>query len=440
VNASTRAGRPVISVRRAVLGFVGASLLVLGLVGVAGVLVLHRVGTSEAMSQAVDLTTVAGRGIVQPKLQRGLVTGNAASLTALDALVHQSVLREPIVGVRIWDPRGRIVYSDVPELIGRRFTLGHDQREALATNSAVARISDLSAPENVAEGSFGKLLEVYLPIRTPDGHVLLYEDYVRFESVASSARDLWLAFLPALAVTLIALVLLQIPLAWRLARRVRESQQDRARYLQQAVDASNTERRRIAGDLHDGPVQELVGLALTLSASADRTKDTDPDATKVLRDAASRVRLGVRSLRSAVMGIYPPSLQQTGLAAALADAVSALAEDGVRTDLDVPGSLELPQETETLLFRASREAIRNISAHAGATRVRLRVRVDAGKAKLEIDDDGRGFSQEEAAAARADRHLGLQLLSDLAQGAGGSMRIDSSPGGGTRLRMEVPIR
>ena len=95
---------------------------------------------------------------------------------------------------------------------------------------------------------------------------------------------------------------------------------------------------------------------------------------RALRDAADATRLGVRSLRSAVMGIHPPDLQRAGLRAGFADLTAPLADDGIQTDVHVPADLILPVEVESLLFRASREAIRNISAHAHAQHVQLDVR------------------------------------------------------------------
>ena len=420
--------------------FALSGLAVLLLVGIVGVLVLRRVGTAEATREAADITTVAGRGVVQPALRDGVVTGDTKSLNELDAVVQRSVLRDPIVRVKIWDTNGRIVYSDAPELIGSTFGFAADEREALRTDAAAAELSDLSQPENRFEREYGKLLEVYLPIWTPNGHELLFEAYLRFDSVAASGRKLWLSFLPVLAVALVALTLLQIPLAYHLARRVHEGQRDRERLLQRAIDSSNVERRRIAGDLHDGPVQQLAGLSMSLAAKADALASVDPGAATVLRDAASQTRHGVRSLRSALMGIYPPTLERAGLAAALSDLAAPLTEYGLEVELDVPSDLTLPPEIEALLFRASQEAIRNVVAHAEARRVRLHLAADEGVVVLQIADDGKGFSAERQTEARADRHLGLRLLSDLALDANGSFDVATALGEGTRIRLQVPIR
>ena len=100
--------------------------------------------------------------------------------------------------------------------------------------------------------------------------------------------------------TLVALALLMVPIAWILARRVRTAQRERERLMQRAIESSDRERRRIAGDLHDGPVQELAGLSMRLSASAEQV--ADEGSATVLRDSASAVRGSVPTRPSAIVG------------------------------------------------------------------------------------------------------------------------------------------
>jgi two-component system, NarL family, sensor kinase len=436
----TRAKRQSTSVARAVLTFALSGLLLLLLVGLVGVFILRRIGTDEATREAERLTAVAAHGIVEPRLTEGIVRGNAESLIKIDALVNGAVLRDPIVGVRIRDANGLILYADTPELIGSTFPLEADARRALVISGIAAGPADLSTEENRFEEREGPLLEVSLPIRTLKGHELLFQAHLRFDSVAASGRRLWTAFLPVLAVALVVLALLQVPLAVGLARRVHDSQRNSERLLRRAIASSDLERRRIAGDLHEGPVQELAGLSMSLSAAADSVGSTDPRAAESLREAAARARQAVRSLRSALMGISPPTLRRAGLRAALTDLVAPLTEDGVRVEIDAPATLDLSDDVESLLFRASQEAIRNVASHAAASHVRLRVSAKDGRVALEIEDNGVGFSPDRATNARADGHVGLALLDDLVQDADGTLDVDSSPGGGTRIRLQVPIR
>ena len=259
------------SVAGAVARFALAGLVAFAVVGVVSFLILRNVGTSEALKNARDVTQIVGRGIVEPNLTEGLVRGRPGPVARFDRVVRERVLRGPIVRVKLWTPSGRVVYSDDRALVGQRFELGADEVASLRNGTVDSGVSDLSLPENRSERGLGKLLEVYLPVRTPAGQPLLFEAYQHFSSISSGARDVWLAFLPALIVALLALYLVQLPLAASLARRLRRGSREREELLQRAVDASADERRRIAGDLHDGVVQDLAGLSFGLSAAAERT-------------------------------------------------------------------------------------------------------------------------------------------------------------------------
>jgi two-component system NarL family sensor kinase len=427
------------SVARAVLAFALTGMVVLVLVGVASVLVMRRLGARQALQQAERIAVVAGRGMVEPRITDGILRGDAESLLVIDELVSGGVIRGPIEHVTIRNAGGRILYADEPELIGSSFELDAREVDALRTEDAVTSEADATELERHFAREHGPLLEVALPVTTPSGRQLLFQAYLPSDSVTASAEQLWRAFLPVLAIALLALAVLQIPLALRLARQVRASQQDRELLLQHAIESSDLERRRIAGDLHDGPVQELAGLSMTLAAAADRAPPTDPSAAP-LRESAASLRRSVRLLRSALMDIYPPNVKRAGLRAALDDLAAPLVERGIVIDTHVPEDLAFPPEIESLLFRASREAFRNIARHAHASRVGVRVARGEDSALLEVLDDGVGFHYDEDGPQRANGHIGLPLLRDLTADAGGSLEVDSAAGRGTRIRVEVPLR
>lgn len=427
-----RVERRLGSVPGAVLTFAVLGLVVLLLVGVTGVLVLRRLATDQAISQARDFTAFAA-SVVERRLDDGLLTGDADASLAV-ANVVTAVLDDPVVRVKIWTADGEIVYSDRSELIGERYELGDDELEAIRTEGVTAEVSDLSKPENRFERRYGDLVEVYTSIRTPGGERLLFETYQRSSSIEASEGDLLATFAPVLVVALVAFAAIEIPLAWALARRVRGAQLDRERFLQRAVDASDRERRRIAGDLHDGPVQDLAGLAMGLSAAAERT---DEPARSTLADAAAATRASIRTLRSAVVGVYPPNLQQAGLGPALSDLTARLQQEGLEVALEVADERFDP-DVDALLYRACQEALRNVEAHAHASRVVVSVRREVASAVLEVTDDGRGVAADEVASARGEGHMGLQILEELVRDAGGTLRVASADGGGTVVRVEAP--
>jgi signal transduction histidine kinase len=124
--------------------------------------------------------------------------------------------------------------------------------------------------------------------------------------VSASGRRLWTAFAPALIGGLLLLQLVNLPLAHSLVRRLRRGQEEREALLRRALDASQTERRTIAADLHDGVVQDLVAVSYSLSAEARRINGDHGGApSRTLQDGAAKTRDSVRALRTLLVDIYP---------------------------------------------------------------------------------------------------------------------------------------
>ena len=287
---------------------------------IGGYFALRSVTIQEAERDTRERVQVEGR-LVETALTNGVLRGDAAALRQLDDLVQGQVLGESVVRVKLWTPDGTILYSDEPRLIGERFALGEEEAELFETGGADAELSDLSEPENRFERQEDKLLEAHTPIRTPDGTQVLFETYQRFSSVSASATRILRTLAPPLLAALFVLLLIQLPLAYGLARRLQRGHDERERLLARAIEASDTERRRIAGDLHDGVVQDLAGVAFGLAPIA--AKATDEDA-RVLNASIERLRQGVRDLRTLLVEIHPPRLESAGLEAALDDLLSPL--------------------------------------------------------------------------------------------------------------------
>jgi signal transduction histidine kinase len=210
--------------------------------------------------------------------------------------------------------------------------------------------------------------------------------------------------------------------------------------LHEALDASQTERRRIAADLHDGVVQDLVGVSYTLAAHAERLDgEGDAAAGAALRDGASKTRESVRALRTLLVDIYPPNLHRAGLAAALGDLARTYSARGLRTSVEVEPGLTPTEATERLLFRVAQESLRNTFKHANATSATVSIgREDADRLVLEAIDDGHGFDPGRLNGEADPGHFGIQLLRDRAEEAGGDLDVTSVEGRGTTVRMELP--
>jgi len=427
------------AVTRPVALFTLAGIIAVAIVGVATAIAARRVGTREAITDARTTTLIKAQNVVEPAVRNGLLTDQPAAVAQMDQVVKKSVLDRSLVRVKIWKRDGEIVYSDEPRLEGTAYQLGDDELRAIDTGVIEAEVSDLSKPENRFERSRGKLLEVYLPIRTPNGERLLFEAYYLYDAVAASGNRIWRNFAPVTIGALIALEVVQIPLAFSLARRLRTRQLERERLLRQAIDASDAERRRIASDLHDGVVQDLAGVAYELSGSARKGRVGIKTAT-LLDDSATQVRASIKSLRSLLVDIYPPKLADAGLPAALGDLMAKLPPRGIATTCDVDGiEQEMPEHVTALIYRAAQEAIRNVLAHSHASNAALTVTSRGGTATLDVVDDGVGFTPETATARAEEGHLGLRGLDGLAVAAGGRLDVQSAPGEGTRLHLEVPL-
>jgi two-component system NarL family sensor kinase len=427
------------SVGGAVAKFVLASLVAVVVFFVGTLFVVRELGRREAVRNARELAQLAGQGIVEPTITSEVLAGRRSALSRLDRVVQERVLSDRVVRIKIWTRGGRIVYSDEPRLIGSRYHLPREEQEVLVTGVAHAELSDLAKAENRYERGQGKLLEVYVPIRAPDGTPLLFEMYERVGSILSSSRTVWLPVAFVLLVSLVLLWLVQVPLAWSLGRRLEQGQRERELLLVKAIEASEVERRRIAGDLHDGVVQDLAGISYSLAAAAGGASDGPrADLMRALDEAASGTRESVRRLRSLLVEIHPPNLHAAGLEAALSDLLAPLTARGVAATLDVSDGLTADPDAEALIYRAAGEAIRNVGRHAHAKNVSVRVTANGAGMRLEVSDDGRGFSPEERERRRGEGHLGLSLLEEMVQHLGGSLEIRSQPGAGTTVAVELP--
>ena len=427
------------SVTKLLMRFTAAGIVVMLLLVIGIAVVARMEAVQKGIDEARRITRVVGYAI-KPSLVPGIASGDASAVAALDDAVHRFVLGESLVRVKIWDQDGKILYSDASSLIGRRFLLGAEPRRALDDGQIVAGVSALDNPENAQEEDFGQLLEVYLGMRTPTGQPVLFEAYFRYDDVVNMGWETWRRFAPLALGALLVLELVQVPLAVALARRLQTEERRRRRLLDLAVRASDAERQRIAGDLHDGVVQDITGVIYALDAARIGAKSTaDPaPAAAVLAAAARSLRGCIRSLRTLLIDIYPPNLAAEGLGPALVD-LAASASTGRRTvTVHLEDFMEPSPQVSALLYRAAQEAIRNAARHSGARCVDLSVSRHEKLWELVVDDDGQGMAAGRVEARREEGHLGLHALGQLLADAGGSLSVHSAPNAGTRVEMRVP--
>jgi two-component system, NarL family, sensor kinase len=433
--------RAVRAVTSPIALFALTGLLAAIVLGAIGVIFTRHQADKESLRSARSLTRVLAASL-RPSLTDGVLRGDRSALSRLDAQVRGRALVNPVIRIKVWNPEGKIVYSDEPRLVGAVYRLKPDDLAALRSGSIDAEISDVSRPENRFERGFGRILEVYMPVRTPTGHPILFESYLRYDAVSATGEQLFVAFTPGLLAGLGLLWLIQLPLAWSLARRLRRHQEKQEALLLRALDASDAERRRIAADLHDTVVQELVGISYWLADAGERARTATPEQSRnAFRRAAAQLRENMRHLRTLLVEIYPANARSAGLAAALQQVVGAGGEsDDVQVELAADPDVTLDPEGEELVYRTAQEALRNVRAHAQAQSAHVSLRREDASAVLLVTDDGIGFDSDTVAQRRDENHFGLELLADRARRLGGGLATASSPGAGTSVRLELPLR
>ncbi|MEU3349472.1 GAF domain-containing sensor histidine kinase [Streptomyces sp. NPDC006700] len=197
------------------------------------------------------------------------------------------------------------------------------------------------------------------------------------------------------------------------------------------------ERSRLAHELHDAVSQKLFSLRLTAQA-ATALVDRDPARAKgELQQVAALAAEAVDELRAAVVELRPAALDEDGLVATLRTQIQVLDRaHSARVTFTARGIRALPAAQEEAVLRVAQEALHNALRHARADHVDVTLDRRGGGAVLRITDDGTGFDPK--AVRRAGRHLGLVSMRDRASGAGGRLTVESVPGKGTAIEMEVP--
>jgi signal transduction histidine kinase len=205
--------------------------------------------------------------------------------------------------------------------------------------------------------------------------------------------------------------------------------------LRRVVDAQELERRRLARELHDETGQALTSILLGLK-SLEETLETNESrtATSSLREL---VVATLRDVRRLAVELRPSVLDDFGLEAALENLTSTFAEQtGIAIDFGAAlGEQRVPGEVETALYRIVQESLTNVVKHARAERVSISLTRQEGSVKAVVEDDGRGFDP-----AHADGGYGLVGMQERLALLGGRLRVESSPGAGTTIAADVPVR
>ena len=204
---------------------------------------------------------------------------------------------------------------------------------------------------------------------------------------------------------------------------------------------SRAERERIGQDLHDGIIQSLYGVSLSLE-DVPEFMDTDPpEARARIERGIDGIHLAIRDIRNFIFGLRPERLAEVGLVgglAAVADEFRLNTVIDLELTADESLNAELPVEATIQLVQIAQEALSNVARHSGATRAQVTLAPrpdDAAEIVLEIADNGTGFDPDKD---RSDDHRGLANMGARAAATAGRLEIVSRPQLGTRIIVHVP--
>jgi signal transduction histidine kinase len=196
------------------------------------------------------------------------------------------------------------------------------------------------------------------------------------------------------------------------------------------------ERQRLARELHDSVTQALYSFNLYAEAARMALSAGKVEvAAENLQELRIMAREAMLDMRMLIFELHPPALEEEGLANALQTRLEAVeTRSGIQTEFHVEGDTQMSLVVEEELYRIAQEALTNAVKHARAEKVIVRLFTEHDHFRLEVRDDGRGF---DPAAAKQSGGLGLRSIEERVQRIHGELTIESKPGEGTTLRVEV---
>ena len=212
---------------------------------------------------------------------------------------------------------------------------------------------------------------------------------------------------------------------------------ENARLYEQAQSAAALEERQhLARELHDSVSQALYGITLGADAALTLLERDPVRIDEPLQYVRSLAEAGLAEMRALIFELRPESLENEGLVAALEkQAASLQARHEIEVHVSLGGEPDVPLEAKEMLYRVAQEALHNTVKHARASGVDLKLERDANGITLEIGDDGVGFDSSSSFPG----HLGLKSMRERAERLDGKFEVESGLGGGTRIRVRVPM-
>ncbi len=372
-----------------------------------------------------------------------------AGLTSLVALSFTNARKWVRQRVDILFYGGWYDYRKVIETVSTALahSLTWQELDKILTNQVPALMSLtgawLTIDKGVPEASAQTEDRLHIPLRFEDKPYATWVIGPRKDNdyFSTSDREIFSTLTPQIEVALSNILHVE-ELQGHLAE-IRASQDTMVRMGHQLIRSRDQEQEHLSRELHDGPLQELVGMNLQLGVLLSKSRSEQ--APTPFGEALSALQLEVRSLmaelREVCAGLRPPMLDTLGLSAALRALVDNwISEEQIPVDLELPPDAAagfLPAEVSLNLYRVVQEALANIARHARANQVSIHLACypQLEVLSLAIEDDGQGFVPEEAGLLAGQNHFGLAGMQERVKLIGGSWTLSTAPGSGTRIQV-----
>lgn len=445
--------------------FMLAIIAVLGLgMLVIGTWIGHLI-ERNAINRTASISAVYLESMSAAQLQNWPRAGTVDSDTHedLDRIFVDGPLHREVLRFKLWDANGRIDYSNDHAQIGHIFPV--QGRLAAAFEGTVqAQISNLKEIDNLPElENWNQLLEIYVPIRSPDGKVYAVAEF--YLSVDKLKRDILAAQQRSwglVALSTLAVYLLLYSLVRRANNTINEQQRDlhqQLRKLHAVLDENERMREqlreagisttalneefllRIAADLHDGPAQTIAFALMRFDEFAETCHgciSSQGEAPHELDSIQNALQCSLRDVRKISSGLSIPGMTEMTLADTAKRAVrdfERLSGQSIKTEIDETLG-QAPLAVKITVYRLLQESLTNCWRHAPGGSPQVQVKKMDGQVSLTITDHGAGFDPHSAAIGG---RLGLAFMRERVRLLGGIFEIDSAPGRGTCIRARLPL-
>jgi two-component system NarL family sensor kinase len=422
---------------------VGFGILAMLVVGLGAAFVSRSVAQAQALDDSERITVRMAKLVVRPLLPSYL-NGDRGINGQLHSAVRNRMSDGNLTEVTVWSADGVVLFSNKLEDIGNKpEDPPEDLDEALAGDTTSDFENDPPEADQPTGGqapAANRYVEVYTPLDVPGQPRMVFEAYYDYDQVSRLANRLLRQALPLVLIPLLILQLVQVPIAISLARRIKRHENDRSHLLERALSVSDRQRVGFAADLHDGPIQDLVGINYALGGVAPTVAGPLAPVMGRMQEALQRA---IRDLRGLMTDLYPPDLRGGHLSLTIATLADRLRDEGIEVQLDLAEVPTLRDEVAASLYRVTRESLANIQEHAGASTVQVSLSLlrglhgtDQPWVRLVVADDGVGMDPT-GIDRRAEGHLGL--LIDRVESLRGELLVTTAAGHGTIVQADLPV-